>query len=144
MKMNDNSNLQRFVDEQSYSYEIALSEIKNGKKQSHWMWYIFPQIDGLGRTTLSKEYAIKSKKEAIAYLNHEILGARLVEISKELLKINNITAEQIVGFPDVLKLKSSMSLFSLIQNDEVIFEQVLNKYYKGLKCIKTKEFLESL
>ena len=134
----------RFITAQQNVYETALSEIKKGRKESHWMWYIFPQIDGLGRTALSKEYAIKSKEEAIAYLSHEILGVRLIEISNELLKTDNLTAEQIVGFPDVLKLKSSMSLFALIQNDEAVFEQVLIKYYNGVKCIKTREYLKSL
>ena len=141
--MEDKYNLSRLIKAQEKSYEIALNEIKNKKKESHWMWYIFPQLDGLGKTDMAKEYAIKSKNEAIEYLNHELLGPRLIQISKELLKINDLTAEQILGFPDVLKLKSSMSLFSLIQKDETIFEQVLNKYYNGEVCLKTEEFIKS-
>jgi uncharacterized protein (DUF1810 family) len=141
--MEDTFNLNRFITAQQNDYETALNEIKNGRKESHWMWYIFPQIDGLGKTAISKEYAIKSKEEAIAYLNHEVLGARLIQISNELLKVDNLTAEQIVGFRDVLKLKSSMSLFALIQNDEPIFEQVLCKYYGSKFCRNTVSFLKS-
>lgn len=140
--MEDKHNLSRFIKAQEKSYEIALNEIKNRKKESHWMWYIFPQLDGLGKTDIAKEYAIKSKNEAIEYLNHELLGPRLIQISKELLKINDLTAEQIFGFQDVLKLRSSMSLFSLIQNDEKVFNQVLIKYYDGKVCEKTEELLK--
>jgi len=143
MKMNDNSNLQRFVDEQSYSYEIALSEIKNGKKQSHWMWYIFPQLDGLGSSETSKRYAIKTKDEAIAFLEHLILGKRLIEISNELLKIKNKSANEIVGWPDDLKLKSCMTLFACIQKDKMVFQKVLNHYFDGKICLKTQKLLEN-
>jgi len=139
-----NHNLQRFVDAQSYSYENALSEIKNGKKQSHWMWYIFPQLDGLGKSETSKKYAIKTKDEAIEYLKHSILGNRLIEISNELLKINNKSAYQIFGGPDDLKLKSCMTLFALIQRDVPVFQEVLNKYFEGKISWRTKTLLESL
>jgi len=135
-------NFNRFVIAQSTSFEAALNEIKKGKKESCWMWYVFPQASGLGKSFISEEYAIKSKEEAVSYLNHNILGPRLIEISKELLKLNHLTAEEIVGFPDVFKLKSSMSLFASIQNDELIFQQVLDKYYNGEICKSTLKFLE--
>ncbi len=138
--MDDNYKLKRFIEAQHSVYETALNEIKNGRKASHWMWYIFPQIEGLGRTAISKEYAVNSKNEALAYLNHYILGARLIEISREFLKIENLTAEQILGFPDVFKLKSSMSLFASIQKEEPVFKKILDKFYNGKVCEKTLKF----
>ena len=138
-----NYNLQRFIDAQSNSYDIALSEIKNGKKQSHWMWYIFPQVDGLGKSETSKKYAIKSKGEAIKYLEHPILGNRLLEITNELLAIENKSASNIFGFPDDLKLKSCMTLFVLIQEENPVFQNVLNKYFKGKISWKTKQIFEN-
>lgn len=142
--MKDNHNLQRFVDAQSNIYKIALSEIKNGKKQSHWMWYIFPQLDGLGKSETSKKYAIKKKKEAIEYLKHPILGIHLIEISNELLKIEGKTAYDIFGGPDDLKLKSCMSLFSLIQKDIPVFQEVLNRYFEGKISWRTKSIIEKI
>ena len=141
--MKDNYNLQRFIEAQSNSYDIALSEIKSGKKQSHWMWYIFPQVDGLGKSETSKKYAIKSKEEAIKYLEHPILGNRLLEITNELLAIENKSASNIFGFPDDLKLKSCMTLFMLIQEENPVFQNVLNKYFKGKISWKTKQIFEN-
>lgn len=141
--MKDNYNLQRFIDAQLNSYDIALSEIKNGNKQSHWMWYIFPQLDGLGKSETSKKYAIKSKEEAIKYLEHPILGNRPLEITNELLAIEDKSASDIFGFPDDLKLKSCMTLFVLIQNENSVFQKVLDKYFKGKISWKTKQIFEN-
>ena len=108
--MSTENNLTRFLDAQKGDYEIALKEIKKGKKTSHWMWYIFPQINGLGFSDTAKFYAIKNKDEATEYLHHDILGKRLVEISSELLKLNTSNSVEIFGQVDSLKLKSSMVL----------------------------------
>src|SRR5665213_2039019 len=106
--MPSNYNLQRFINAQETSYQIALSEIKNGKKQSHWMWYIFPQIAGLGISETSKFYAIKNVHEAEEFLYHSVLGKRLIEICNELLNLETNDAHKIFGSPDDLKLHSSM------------------------------------
>lgn len=141
--MNDYHNLQRFIDSQSYSYDIALSEIKNKQKKSHWMWFIFPQLD-LGRSETSKKFALKSKEEAIEYINHPILGNRLITISKELLVIENKSAYDIFGRPDDFKLKSCMTLFSIIQEDNPLFQNVLTKYFNGKTCWRTKQLFKRL
>jgi uncharacterized protein (DUF1810 family) len=139
--MEETYNLQRFLDVQNQSYSIAFNEIKSGKKQSHWMWYIFPQFIGLGKSTTSIKYAIKSKEEAIAYYHNKILGKRLIEITEQLIKIQDKTAFEIFGGPDDLKLKSCMSLFALVQNENNIFQEVLDKYFEGKISYKTKELL---
>lgn len=122
-------NLDRFLEQQKFHFNQALFEIKIGKKQSHWMWYIFPQFIGLGSSSNSTHYAIKSKEEAQAYLNHSILGQRLVEITSELLKLENLSAYSIFGSPDDVKLKSSMTLFNAVQHETKVFEWVLDKYF---------------
>jgi uncharacterized protein (DUF1810 family) len=106
------NNLIRFLEAQENTYATALAEIKNGQKESHWMWFIFPQIEGLGFTDFNIFYAIKDIPEAIAYFKHPILGQRLIGISKEVLKIENKTALEIMGKPDTKKLKSCMTLFN--------------------------------
>lgn len=136
--------LSRFLEAQKFSYYKALEEIKLGKKQSHWMWYIFPQFKGLGSSSDSSHYAIKSKEEAQAYLNHSILGQRLVEITSELLKLENLSACSIFGYPDDVKLNSSMTLFNAVQNETKVFELVLDKYFFSEKCEKTLRYLEEL
>ncbi len=139
--MTDQYNLQRFLDAQEIKFKNALNEIKNGKKQSHWMWFIFPQIAGLGFSETSKFYAIKDKIQASHYLEHPVLGSRLIEISKALLVIEGKTANQIFGSPDDLKLKSCMTLFSSLQNTNPIFETVLEKYFNGIKDYKTLQLI---
>ncbi len=134
-------NLQRFIDAQESKFQKALNEIKNGRKQSHWMWFIFPQIAGLGFSETSKFYAIKNIAEASLYLEHHVLGFRLIEISKALLEIEGKTANQVFGNPDDLKLKSCMTLFSSIQNTNPIFETVLEKYFNGTKDFKTLQLI---
>ena len=135
--MEDRFNLKRFLDAQSNTYERALTEIKNGRKRSHWMWYIFPQHKGLGRSSTSMKYAIKSQEEANIYINHPILGQRLIEITKAFLSIENKTAYEVLGGPDDLKIKSSMTLFDTIQNENDLFDSVLEKYFEGNRCRRT-------
>ena len=139
--MRDEYNLKRFIGAQENKFENALNEIKNGRKQSHWMWFIFPQIAGLGFSETSKFYAIKNIDEADLYLRHPVLGARLIDISKALIVIEGKTASQIFGSPDDLKLKSSMTLFSSIQNTDPVFEAVLKKYFNETKDFKTLQLI---
>jgi uncharacterized protein (DUF1810 family) len=121
----------RFLDAQNQMYLKALSEIKNGRKVSHWMWFIFPQLDGLGSSETAKFYAIKNLEEAAAYFHHPVLGKHLIEISKELLNISGKEAIDIFGTPDDIKLRSSMTLFSQVENVDPVFEKVLDKYFNG-------------
>lgn len=139
--MNDNYNLQRFKKAQEGDFEIALREIQNGRKQSHWMWYIFPQLKGLGQSHFSSFYGIKDLSEATAYLADPLLGERLVEISKALYKLESNDALEIMGSPDHFKLKSSMTLFSLVSNSDPIFKQVLDKFFQGRMCRRTMKLL---
>ena len=122
--------LDRFIKAQENTYSIALNEIKNGRKRSHWMWYIFPQIKGLGMSDASRFYGIDGVIEARAYLDNEILGARLREITGELLKLNENNPFDIFGTIDMIKLKSCMTLFNYV-SDEDIFMDVLEKFYNG-------------
>lgn len=142
--MEDEFNLERFIQAQSTSYVRALYEIKNGRKSSHWMWYIFPQFKDLGRSETSKQYAIKSKEEAISYYNHTILGNRLKEITEEFLYVENKSANKILGNPDNYKLKSCMTLFHSIQNETDVFFKVLEKYFQGKLCRRTIKKLEEV
>lgn len=135
--------LERFVKAQDQSYENALNEIKRGRKRSHWMWYVFPQIKGLGYSSTAQYYAIQNKEEAKEYLNHPILSKRLVEISEELMKLESTNANEIFGYPDDMKLKSSMTLFSLVSEQE-IFKKVLDKYFDGKIDERTVEILKEL
>lgn len=132
--------LERFLSAQEHDYEIALSEIRNGRKQSHWMWYIFPQIQGLGYSSMARFYAIKDREEAVTYLNHPVLGKRLVEISEVLLNLRENDARKVMGYPDDLKLKSSMTLFYVVSG-RAVFKQVLDKYYFGELDEKTVSLL---
>ncbi len=125
--------LERFLDAQKADYAIALSEIKNGRKRSHWMWYIFPQIYGLGFSETSKYYAIKDIAEAHSFLNHPILGERLVAICRALLNLKENDANKILGSPDDIKLKSSMTLFAALSKTNPVFQLVLNKFFNGAK-----------
>lgn len=134
-----NYNLERFLKAQDSvwgSYSNALKEIKDGRKRSHWIWYIFPQIKGLGHSSNSEFYGISNKDEAKAYLEHPVLGLRLRDITKALLGCNNPSASNIFGFPDVLKVQSCMTLFDLVSPND-IFNEVLDKYYEGKRCERT-------
>jgi len=137
--MND---LKRFLEAQENDYQTALAEIRRGRKQSHWMWYIFPQIAGLGFSSTSKFYAIKDLREAENYLAHPVLSKRLVEISNALLEVEGKTANQIFGSPDDVKLKSSMTLFDAQDNSNPVFRKVLDKYFNGAKDRRTLELID--
>lgn len=135
--MEEDRSLNRFIDAQQLSYAAALAEIKGGRKRSHWMWFIFPQIHGLGFSKTSRYYAIKDLNEAAAYLNQPVLGSRLIEICKELLKLYSNNANEIFGSPDDLKLKSSMTLFALVPGGDTVFRSVLEKFFAGEQDAKT-------
>jgi uncharacterized protein (DUF1810 family) len=139
--MSKKHNLYRFIEAQETTYDIALSEIKRGRKQSHWMWYIFPQIKGLGFSETSKFYAIEDINEAEELLKHPLLGERLIHICNELLKLESNNANKIFGSPDDLKLRSSMTLFSSL-NSNPVFEKVLDKFYNGTKDNKTLQIIK--
>ena len=128
--------LERFVEAQNLVYDMALQEIKDGQKRGHWIWFVFPQIKGLGHSYNSEFYGISGTKEAQAYLEHPLLGARLREISQAMLDCGNPSADDILGFPDVLKVRSCMTLFDMVSPND-IFKQVLEKYYEGKLCDKT-------
>jgi len=142
--MPDPYHLERFKAAQSTSYASALMEIRQGRKQTHWMWYIFPQIQGLGFSDLSKFYAIKNIHEAEAYLKDPLLGSRLVEISNALLSLPNHNARLIMGNPDDVKLKSCMTLFAALPGTDPVFQDVLEKFFQGVKDDKTLQLLNSI
>jgi uncharacterized protein (DUF1810 family) len=133
--------LTRFIDAQESAYPIALAEIKKGLKKSHWIWYIFPQIQGLAPSNTSKYYAIQNIREAESFLHHPVLGRRLIEISKALLQLKENNATIIMGTPDDLKLKSSMTLFASLPKTNSVFQAVLDKFYRGKMDIKTLEII---
>jgi uncharacterized protein (DUF1810 family) len=139
--MDDPYNLSRFVRAQEDDYERALAEIKSGQKRTHWMWYIFPQIDGLGFSSTAKHYAIKSVEEAKAYLDHAVLGPRLRECADAALKVEGRSATEIFGSPDDLKLRSCATLFAFVSSPGSVFERALVKYYEGGRDEKTLRLL---
>ena len=133
--------LSRFVLAQQDDFERALAEIQSGKKLTHWMWYIFPQIDGLAFSPTSKHYAIKSVEEAKAYLNHPILEPRLLECAEAALRVEGRSARDIFGSPDDLKLRSCATLFACVSPPGSVFERLLEKYYRGERDEKTLRLL---
>lgn len=133
--------LERFVEAQKRDYNTALEEVKSGKKETHWIWYVFPQMCGLGHSCYANLYGIKSKEEAEEYLKHKVLGKRLREVTNALLEHEGKPADDIFGYPDTMKVKSSMTLFDSICPDD-IFAQVLDKFYEGKRCKITIEMLE--
>ncbi len=134
------SDLKRFTDAQQSSFATALSEIQNGKKRSHWMWYIFPQIHGLGVTPTSQYYAIRSLQEAKDFLADPYLGGNLIKITSALLDLDTNNASAVFGFPDDLKLRSSMTLFAQVSDFDV-FQKVLDKYFNGKPDDRTLSIL---
>lgn len=134
--------LNRFIEAQEEDYEIALGEIREAKKRSHWMWYIFPQFAGLGLSSTSQHFAIKSVAEARAYLGHSILGKRLLECCEAMLKIDGHSARQILGSPDDLKLCSCATLFAAISPAGSVFHQILEKYFGGQGDAKTLALIQ--
>lgn len=137
-----NYNIERFYKEHKEYYDDALREIKRGKKRSHWMWYIFPQLKFLGRSQTAVYYGIENIEEARAYYNDAYLGEKLREISVALLECESDDAFEVMGYPDNLKLFSSMTLFYLATNDE-IFKYVLDKFYGGKQDDATASFLSA-
>jgi uncharacterized protein (DUF1810 family) len=127
----DPHDLTRFVQAQKHDYESALSEIRSGRKRSHWMWYIFPQFAGLGQSSTSRRYSIKSIAEAEAYLRHPILGPRLLECCEAVVAVEGRSALQIFGSPDDLKLKSCATLFAHVSPPGSVFDRVLAKYFRA-------------
>ena len=127
----DQYNLERFVSAQDSIYAEVLSELRAGMKTSHWMWFIFPQIRGLGRSPVSVEYAISSREEAAAYLEHPVLGLRLKECTQLVLDVEGRSAEEIFGSPDDMKFRSSMTLFAQVSADDDIFSRALQQYFHG-------------
>ncbi len=129
--MNDPYNLTRFVDAQSSEYNTVLAELRAGRKRSHWIWFMFPQLKGLGRSATSEYYGIESLEEAAAYLRHPVLGPRLLECTALVNGIDDRSIEDIFGFPDNLKFRSSMTLFSRATADSAAFLAALEKYFAG-------------
>jgi len=138
------ANLFRFIEAQERSYSIALEEIKKGRKQGHWMWYVFPQIQGLGHSPTSQYYAIQDIEEAAEYLNDTVLGTRLIEACNELLKLDCNDAYSIFGSPDHLKLKSSVTLFSQVENVNPVFTAILEKFFDNTHDDLTLKILDDL
>lgn len=133
--------LERFIEPQEQDYEQALKEIRNGRKVSHWIWYIFPQLRGLGKRYMSDYYGIRDLDEAKAFLQDPYLGKHLQKISEALLNLDNDNATQIMGRPDDMKLKSSMTLFACADPENAVFEKVLEKFYNGHKDGRTLKML---
>jgi uncharacterized protein (DUF1810 family) len=127
----ESEKINRFLTAQNQSYLKALEEIQAGKKVSHWMWYIFPQLKGLGKSEISEYYALEGVNDATDYLNHPVLGRHLVEISNAVLSLTSRSANEIFGSPDDMKLRSCMTLFAKTKNADPIFKQVLDKYFDG-------------
>jgi len=138
------NSLKRFTDAQENTYAVAFSEIQQGRKKSHWMWFIFPQIAGLGFSETSRYYGIKDLEEAAEFLKHPVLGSRLISISRELLKLKTNDAHQVFGSPDDLKLRSSMTLFSSLENADPVFKMVLEKFFNGQMDAKTVHIISSV
>ncbi len=129
--MDDRFHLQRFVDAQEPVYESVLEELRAGRKRSHWMWFIFPQIAGLGHSSMAQRYALSSLDEAVAYLGHPVLGPRLRECATVVARIEDRSIADILGAPDDLKFRSSMTLFAQAAPDEPIFADGLRRYFAG-------------
>jgi uncharacterized protein (DUF1810 family) len=138
----DSFKLQRFLDAQEPVYARALAEIRAGRKESHWMWFVFPQLDGLGSSPMAERYAITSLDEARAYLAHPTLGPRLIEIAEAALSVNGRSASEIFGTPDDLKLRSCATLFAEASPPGSVFERLLEKYHRGEKDEKTSRLLK--
>jgi uncharacterized protein (DUF1810 family) len=139
--VNDPFDLERFVTAQRGVYDDALQELREGEKRSHWIWFIFPQVAGLGSSPMAERYAIQSAREAQAYLAHPVLGLRLVECAQALLNVAGKSATEIMGWPDDLKLRSSMTLFARVSDSESPFHAVLDRYFSGESDGRTVDYL---
>lgn len=133
--------LQRFLSAQERDYRTALEEITKGRKRSHWMWYIFPQLQGLGFSPTAQYYGIRDLEEAKDYMEHPVLGRRLIEISRALLALETNNATAVMGYPDDLKLCSCMTLFEQAAPEETVFDSVLRKFYGGERDARTLAML---
>lgn len=138
---NDPFQLERFVTAQQGTYERALRELGEGAKRSHWIWFIFPQVAGLGWSSMATRYAIQSRREAVAYLAHSVLGTRLRECTGALLRVPGKTAEEIMGYPDDLKLRSSWTLFAAVSTPGSLFHTGLDAYFEGVHDPLTLDYL---
>ncbi|HET7060617.1 MAG TPA: DUF1810 domain-containing protein [Nitrosospira sp.] len=139
----DPYNLRRFLDAQQPVYEAVRGELKDGCKRSHWMWFVFPQIEGLGQSHMAGKYAIKSREEGNAYLDHPVLGHRLRECAALVANLDGLLIEDIFGYPDDLKFRSSMTLFGEIAPGGGIFRECLEKYFEGKPDVKTLALLSA-
>ena len=137
----DRWNLGRFVEAQQGDYAQALAEIGAGRKRSHWMWYVFPQLSGLGSSPTSVHYAIKSRDEAEAYLAHPVLGRRLVACAEAVLQVRDRSAREIFGSPDDMKLQSSATLFASVSPPGSVFHRIIDKYFDRQPDVRTVESL---
>ncbi len=142
MNPNDPHDLNRFLSAQEGVYEMALSELKDGRKRTHWMWFIFPQIDGLGYSPTARRYSIKSKEEASQYLTHPVLGKRLLECTEAVLALRGGSVSEILGYPDDLKFKASMTLFEQVAGPGSVFSSALDRYCHGERDEATLRLLE--
>jgi uncharacterized protein (DUF1810 family) len=133
--------LQRFIEAQEHDYERALDELRGGRKRSHWMWYIFPQLDGLGASAMAKRYAIKDRAEAAAYLADPVLGPRLLECVEAVLAFDGASVTDIFGYPDDLKLHSCATLFAAVAPSDSAFDRLLAKYFGGKHDERTVRLL---
>ena len=139
----DRYRLQRFVDAQEGVHDRALAELHAGRKTSHWMWFVFPQVSGLGSSAMAQLYAIGSLAEARAYLDHPVLGPRLRECTEAILSHSDRTAREILGSPDDVKLRSSMTLFAMAAGPEAVFQRVLDAFFAGEMDTRTVDRLET-
>ena len=137
----DGKDLDKYISAQSRDYACALAEIRSGRKRSHWMWYIFPQLQGLGFSSTAQYYGIRDLEQAKDYMAHPVLGPRLVEISEALLTLESSNPSAVMGYPDDLKLRSCMTLFELAAPNEPVFGRVLDKFYKGRRDDRTLALL---
>jgi uncharacterized protein (DUF1810 family) len=143
MNAADRYDLQRFVDAQEHVYATVLAELRNGRKRSHWIWFVFPQLQGLGHSPTAVRFGVSSLDEARAYLAHQVLGPRLRECARLVARIDGRSADQIFGWPDNLKVRSSMTLFTRATDDNAEFRAVLDKFYNGEEDPATAELLNS-
>lgn len=141
MSVSGGHDLERFLDAQDEVIETVRAELKAGKKRSHWIWFIFPQLRGLGHSAMSERYAISSREEASAYLAHPILGSRLIECTQLVRAVENRSIEEIFGYPDDLKFRSSMTLFAAVSAEDSVFQSALDKYFASEADERTLELL---
>ena len=140
----DQYNLNRFIEAQMAIYEGAMLELARGRKDSHWVWYIFPQITGLGSSETAKLYSIKSLEEGRAYLEHPVLGQRLIEACEIILSLKDVSIDEVMGYPDDLKLLSSMTLFEFVSDSNSIFTQIIEVYFDSERDQSSLELIESI